>query len=1023
MNGFSYRKKITVDKSKVIAKTVAFSANNIVDYDLVDFPVLLDIIDKDLIYTDAVCGNKIQDTFGRDISFALATAPAIPLNFQIESYDRVTGKLTCWIRINALAANKTTTPATAIYLYYGSSVTLHNPFSTSAQNTWNSNYTKAWHMNMLRQEEGIHQLKISSGEAPSFPTGIIGQSTDLTEMQGILSSAKEESTQISISGWLKLSQMGIEQTIFTNDSLGRGGFALKINSSNKLLLDIFRGSSSVGSITGGLTALTPGIWHHFAALFSGTAGTIYLNGIPIGSGSSSAFRPGAGGSIKIGASRAGTNKFKGQIDELRIQKISMDPEWLKTEYANQSNPGTFYSISNEEYNPLGFYRFTGSGNQWNIGTNWNTGTVPPLNSNIVIAAGKSVIFQSSVNSIAKLIIEAGATLTLSSNLDVNCIAEISSGGLLKINDGVTLSLASDVYNDGGITTANLGGKVRFSGNQPIQKYGGTGAFHAYLLEHEQFLKTSTLVLNSAISLTGFLTLKKGIFNSNGQLTLISSSQSNTAAVLPVQNLADASIIGTVNVQQTISGDYPAPATARGWRLLSSPVTIFNLNGIKQYGLHSYKGSMFVTGSGGSLNGFDPSPQNGGTIYIHDQSLAGTLSQKYIAVKNIQDRVPTGRGVYVFSRGDRNMANAYAQQVQPPFAAPGSYKITYTGALFTGDLQLPLKNRNSGGEGDGFNLLGNPYAAPLRWGSIYTENVLGFIWQFDPLNNAYVVSDSPDTFIPSGTGFFVRVASGQVDGSVTFTESSKYTGRINSLPYLQSIGNVSAIKSGQDNIFNISIQKGSFKQHYLLKLKSGGNDEINDADALKIGDGLVSIHGMRDGVKLAIEEQEQPINKKEVTLGVKGFETGEYILQFISTGGDALKVTLRDDYLNKETSIIEKNTKYVFNIDKTISASEGEKRFKLIFETIKSIVEVKKEFPVYPNPFTNKISVDVNLVTPGAAQVILLNVLGHPVITKHVLKNSGTIDIDTDKVPTGIYFLLINDEQKGKILRSIKILKN
>src|SRR3982750_4774807 len=92
MSGFNYRKKITIDKSKVIAKTVVFGSNNTVDYDLVDFPVLIDIVDRDLIYNGAACGSKIQDIGGRDISFALSTAPTVPLNFQVESYDPVTGR-------------------------------------------------------------------------------------------------------------------------------------------------------------------------------------------------------------------------------------------------------------------------------------------------------------------------------------------------------------------------------------------------------------------------------------------------------------------------------------------------------------------------------------------------------------------------------------------------------------------------------------------------------------------------------------------------------------------------------------------------------------------------------------------------------------------------------------------------------------------------------------------------------------------------------------------------------------------
>jgi len=137
------------------------------------------------------------------------------------------------------------------------------------------------------------------------------------------------------------------------------------------------------------------------------------------------------------------------------------------------------------------------------------------------------------------------------------------------------------------------------------------------------------------------------------------------------------------------------------------------------------------------------------------------------------QIPIGKGFFVFSRGNRMLPNAYQQQIQsPPFANAEPYVITYTGRLFTGDLTVEVFNSNKGEEGDGFNLVGNPYAAPIKWGSLIKNNIGPFIWLFDPLNNTYRASLDPNELIPPGTGFFIRVIEGEAKGSIGFTEKSK-----------------------------------------------------------------------------------------------------------------------------------------------------------------------------------------------------------------------------------------------------------
>jgi len=43
--------------------------------------------------------------------------------------------------------------------------------------------------------------------------------------------------------------------------------------------------------------------------------------------------------------------WDGKIDEVRISDIARSAGWIATEFNNQNNPGTFYSIGNEETAP------------------------------------------------------------------------------------------------------------------------------------------------------------------------------------------------------------------------------------------------------------------------------------------------------------------------------------------------------------------------------------------------------------------------------------------------------------------------------------------------------------------------------------------------------------------------------------------------------------------------------------------------------------------------------------------------
>jgi hypothetical protein len=52
---------------------------------------------------------------------------------------------------------------------------------------------------------------------------------------------------------------------------------------------------------------------------------------------------------RLGRHATSTTQFlNGSLDEFRVSNIARSADWIKTEYNNQSSPGTFHSLGGEQ---------------------------------------------------------------------------------------------------------------------------------------------------------------------------------------------------------------------------------------------------------------------------------------------------------------------------------------------------------------------------------------------------------------------------------------------------------------------------------------------------------------------------------------------------------------------------------------------------------------------------------------------------------------------------------------------------
>ena len=1033
--GFNFRKRISINKDQV-AGTV----------DLLNFPVLISVTDPDLRFVKGQCNsNKLSSEAALDISFATVGAPSVALKYQLDSYDPVTGKLNCWVNIPVLTASGSAAAATAIYLYYGSTQ-IQEPHEASSYATW-PDFNRLWHMNLDVGPATVMNARsslladmakgIGTMNAANFTAGKIGTAPKLNGSSEAMNVQNDTSSTFTISAWIKVNRTDVEQVLFTNDSIG--GYVIRLNASGNLVIDTRRsaGSSLASSISS--STVSANEWYYIVIQRGPVKRSLFVNGKSWGSFTRTETMQ-SSGRLSIGRSKQNDRYFGGMIDEFRFTNQTRSVEWIKTEYNNQNDPAAFYTVGSEEQNemssPVGSV-FTGAvSKRWSEPGNWSSGRVPGAYANVVIpAAGMVTIDDPAEIRVNQLSLGATSTLNIQSPFVFICKLDVGENAAVQISANTQVHLSGDIRNNGVISSPEGGGLLNFSGNQASTRVTGSGSIRMYHLVVDFSASTQSLLLSQPVVLSGKLELSGGLLNSNGFLTL-AASKSQTAALLPLGPAA--AVLGNVTVEKYVEGSYPAPASARGWRLWASPVYASTQNDMPEYDLSAFKAAMFVTGKGGTASGFDESPQNGNTIYTHDQNIAGTLAQKYIPVPAMATHVSLGKGLYVYSRGSREDPDAFKNQVlNAPFVNPEAYKIGFVGKLFSGELKVALSNRDQHEAGDGFNLLGNPYASPIRWGNLLKENTTAFVWQFNPLNNAYDVSDNPDLLIPSGSGFFVKVKQGERTGSVTFQEASKANVGV-SAP-----ASVSALQMNTEQLsaakpvallhrrLEVEISRAEFHQKYILKLDEDGQDQVTDADALSLGDGYVNIAALSsDNQKLMIDSRSIAEREVHVNLYVKGWATGSYTLNFSGLQsfdpGDSL--LLEDHYLQTITLLNAAASSYPFQIQTEVPQSLGAERFSLTIKkallnknTTTELLD-KKRLLVYPNPFIDVINLQSADALPEQTQLIIRDLMGRVQLVRDINADSQEITVDAGRLSTGIYILELRDTRRNKRIKTAKIVK-
>jgi len=495
--GSQYRRPITISNTMVGGGV-----------DLTNFPVLINVTDAtNLKYP----GGHVANANGYDIIFTDATGT--PLNFQTESYTAASGIYIGWVKIPTLSASTTTT----IYMYYGDGTISTDQ---SLATTWDTNFVAVYHLSDYTDGtvDALNgNANSTSITAAKVANGVNGFS--YIDAAGGASSVYNNVTQnITVSGWVNFATKSIDQKIAGSEDNANGGWKMGIYSDNTLEFEC-RTSANAPFLNRGYgtpTTLSKNTWYYVAGQYSQGAGG-YINTYVGGTanftsgindrGSSYATASVMGvstGTLSLGceAFAPATANWSGTLDEIRISKVIRSVGWLQTEYNNQNSPGTYVTLGAES----GTKSWTGTAN-WSTTADWSGASLPASGADIIISSG---------------------TVTVNSNITVGSII-VKLGAGVTISSGFTLSVSSYAMVCGTINGA--GTLAMNSSTSSNQNVSGTGTYSlTNLVINNTSIATPSVTLQAPVSVSGTLTLTKGLLNTDAT-NIITMQNGSTAPAL------------------------------------------------------------------------------------------------------------------------------------------------------------------------------------------------------------------------------------------------------------------------------------------------------------------------------------------------------------------------------------------------------------------------------------------------------------------------------------------------------------
>ena len=608
----------------------------------------------------------------------------------------------------------------------------------------------------------------------------------------------------------------------------------------------------------------------------------------------------------------------------------------------------------------------------------------------------------------RTLVNNGATLNDGCNV-------LSGAGSFVLAAGGTLGIC----NAAGISSSGATGAIQNTGTRSFASdasyvYNGTAAqtTGSGLPGQVRNLTTTNdnpVTLSAATSVAQVLAVAgAGNLATGGRALTLLSGSAGTALIV---NSGSGVVSGSATIQRYIDPSLNASTTAnpggKGYRHYSSPVQNTTVADLATAGFAPVLTQGYNTSATPGLT--TPFPN----VFSYDQSRLATVSSNYSAFDK-------GWVVPAAASTPLAVGQGYAVNIA------GTELVDFVGSPNNGDLTVSL-SRNAGATAAdaGWNLVGNPYPAPLDYAQLNIgdfTNVDRAMYVFESTGQyagSYRSYVNNNTSLPPvrltadaallavGQGFFVRVSQGQTSGSLGFRNAQRVTSYADQAAFRRTAADTRPS-------VRLTLAGAGLADAFVAYAEAGATSAFDrDFDAAKLPNPTgLNLSSAVPTDNLAIDGRPAFTAATVLPLCVGVPAAGQYTLAAASLANlpAGLTAYLHDAATGQLTPLAA-GTSYSFSMSAAEAATLRTGRFTLQFSATTPLATaaslLASEVTVYPNPAQGRFVVLVPAVA-GASQVQaeLLNTLGQVVRRQSAaLPAAGaTLTVEAAGLAAGVYTL-------------------
>ena len=604
--------------------------------------------------------------------------------------------------------------------------------------------------------------------------------------------------------------------------------------------------------------------------------------------------------------------------------------------------------------------WTGSvSTDWAATGNWLNGTLPSSTLDALIPAdAPNMPVLSGTGAAAALTVASGASLSVSSTGALTLYGNLTNNG--------SVSGAGTLLTDGSSAQV-LGGS---SGMRMASvTVGANGA-----------------QLSAPLAVSRLLTLNGNL--ASGDVLTLTSSAGGTAMVV---NNSTAAVTGSVTVQRYLD---PSLNAGLGYRHFAAPVSNTTVADLATSSFSPVVNSAYNS----ATNPYAVTPFP--TVFSYDQSRVvggggsvANFDQGWVSPASTASAMRQGRGYTV---------NLAAGQT-----------VDFVGTLGNGAVSVGSLAYGSQAE-SGWQLLGNPYPAPIDWNQVYTNssglsNAIHVYKSSGQYSGSYasyvnnVGTNGGSNIIPLGQGFFVRASTAGGTGTANFTNAARLT--TYTAPAMQRTA------AETRPVLHLSLNGLGVSDQVALYFEAGATSGFDAAfDAPKLTAGHNVLLGLSTPTGLLAINGLPPLTSLPVTVPLQALvaRTGTYTLRTdeLLNLPAATTVQLRDILTGTLTTLAPLST-YSFTAD----ASATGQRFELIFNpgriTATGASALTTQVSIYPNPAHQQLYLSLP-ADQQPAEVALINALGQQVLhrTLPASRSAAAQALSLSQLAPGVYIVRV-----------------